>query len=95
MNYPENPPEDLICECGRHLPCRHCSPMKERKLTLKIMAARPGVPAEEVEITNHFPDEEAMQRFHAMMPVVLKMAEIFMANERPIHWPEVEFSSNA
>lgn len=22
--YPENPQEDLICECGRHLPCRHC-----------------------------------------------------------------------
>jgi hypothetical protein len=22
--YPENPPEDLICECGRQLPCRHC-----------------------------------------------------------------------
>jgi hypothetical protein len=27
--YPENPPEDLICECGRHLPCRHCPPEGE------------------------------------------------------------------
>jgi hypothetical protein len=24
--YPDNSPEDLICECGRHLPCRHCEP---------------------------------------------------------------------
>ena len=22
----ENSPEDLICGCGRHLPCRHCKP---------------------------------------------------------------------
>ena len=22
--YPDNQPEDLICKCGRHLPCRHC-----------------------------------------------------------------------
>jgi len=27
--YPENPPEDLICKCGRHLPCRHCEPSGE------------------------------------------------------------------
>ena len=27
--YPENPPEDLICECGHHLPSRHCDPSGE------------------------------------------------------------------
>jgi hypothetical protein len=24
MTYPDSPAEDLICKCGRHLPCRHC-----------------------------------------------------------------------
>ena len=31
--YPENPPEDLICKCGRHLPCRHCDSGSEGIMT--------------------------------------------------------------
>lgn len=33
--YPEHPLEDLLCECGRHLPCRHCSPDDEGFAAMK------------------------------------------------------------
>lgn len=55
--------------------------MKLRKLEIKIRSTRPGVPAEEMSITNVFSEEEAKRRWREIVPILAKLAEDHMG------WP--------
>lgn len=48
--YPDNPPEDLICKCGRHLPCRHCEPEEDGLSKIKqiIKLEKPFVESQRI-----------------------------------------------
>ena len=49
--------------------------MKIRKLEIKIRSTRPGVPAEEMSITNEFSEDEAKRRWREIVPILAKIAE--------------------
>lgn len=65
--------------------------MKKRKLEIRLRSTRPGVPAEEITVTNEFQEDECAERWKAIAKVLFALAEAHMGNDPyPLAGPMID-----